>query len=178
MIATARKAVRYVVLAVRRWFLVRVYGMDIAPSSRVSWGTRLDKTHPEGIHIGEESYCASGSLILSHDYSRGIKKDTYIGKRCFIGANAIVLPGVHIGNSVVVGAGALVTKDVPACCIVGGNPARVIRRGITTSRFGQVVGQSESDSRLALFRGGTTGVVAVSENTDRRSNKKMYSDEV
>lgn len=178
MIATVRQAVRYVVLAMRRWFLVRVYNMDIAPSARISWGTRLDKTHPKGIHVGEESYCASGSLILSHDYSRGIKKDTCIGKRCFIGANAIVLPGVHIGNSVVVGAGAVVTKDVPACCIVGGNPARIIRRGIATSRFGQVVGQSESVPRLVSFPGGTTRVVAVPENTDRRSNKNVCLDEV
>lgn len=46
----------------------------------------------------------------------------------FIGINAIVLPGVTIGRNAVVGAGAVVTHDVPAYSVVAGNPARIIRR--------------------------------------------------
>lgn len=46
----------------------------------------------------------------------------------FIGINAIVLPGVRIGRNAVVGAGAVVTADVPDCTVVAGNPARVIRK--------------------------------------------------
>lgn len=46
---------------------------------------------------------------------------------CWIGANAIILPGVIIGENSVVGAGAVVTKSVPARCVVVGNPARVIK---------------------------------------------------
>lgn len=52
----------------------------------------------------------------------------HIGKRVWIGSNATVLPGVTIGDGAVVAAGAVVTKDVPANTLVGGVPARVIRR--------------------------------------------------
>jgi maltose O-acetyltransferase len=45
----------------------------------------------------------------------------------WIGARAIILPGVHIGQGAIVGAGAVVTKDVPPYAIVGGNPAKVIK---------------------------------------------------
>lgn len=45
----------------------------------------------------------------------------------WIGGNVTILPGVNIGNNVVVAAGAVVTKDVPDDCVVGGVPARVIR---------------------------------------------------
>ena len=52
--------------------------------------------------------------------------DTYIGDRCFIATRALILGGVKIGNECIVGAGAVVTKDVPDYAIVAGSPARVI----------------------------------------------------
>jgi len=119
--------------------LVHLFGMDISPSSRISWGVILDKTNPKGIHIGEESYVASGSVILAHDFSRDIHTDTYIGRRCFIGTNVVVLPGITIGDSVVIGAGSVVTKDVPTGCVAVGNPARIIRENIVTGRYGKVL---------------------------------------
>jgi acetyltransferase-like isoleucine patch superfamily enzyme len=51
-----------------------------------------------------------------------------IGEDCWIGGNAIILPGVTIGRGVTVGAGSVVTKDVEDFCVVAGNPARLIRR--------------------------------------------------
>jgi acetyltransferase-like isoleucine patch superfamily enzyme len=51
-----------------------------------------------------------------------------IGDNVWIGANAIILKGVHIGQGSVVAAGAVVTKDVPGRCIVAGNPAKVIKQ--------------------------------------------------
>ena len=62
-----------------------------------------------------------------------------IGERCFIGANALIMPGVTIGNQSVIGGGSVVTKDVPPNCIVAGNPARVIRTGVRTKRYGMLV---------------------------------------
>jgi len=112
--------------------------MDIARSARISWHARLDKTYPKGIHVGDESYCASGCLILTHDFARNIHTHTRIGKRCFIGADAIILPGTMIGDSVVVGAGAVVTKNVPSGCVVAGNPAKIVRSGIRTACFGRI----------------------------------------
>lgn len=51
----------------------------------------------------------------------------HIGKNCWIGAGAIVLPGVSVGDNSVIGAGSVVTKDIPAGVVAVGNPCRVIR---------------------------------------------------
>ena len=51
-----------------------------------------------------------------------------IGSDVWIGARVIILPGVSIGDGCIIGAGAVVTKDVPNFCIIGGNPARIIKR--------------------------------------------------
>lgn len=58
----------------------------------------------------------------------GIPKDVIIGNNVWIGANVTVLPGITIGDNAVIGAGSVVTKDVPQDTIVAGNPARVIRK--------------------------------------------------
>jgi maltose O-acetyltransferase len=55
------------------------------------------------------------------------KKPVVIGDDVWIGARVIILPGVQVGNGAILAAGAIVTKDVPAYAIVGGNPARLIR---------------------------------------------------
>ena len=54
-------------------------------------------------------------------------KSVVIGNDVWIGTRSIILPGVKIGNGVIIGAGAVVTKDIPDYAIVGGVPARVIR---------------------------------------------------
>ena len=56
-----------------------------------------------------------------------MKGDTIIENDVWIGYNATILPGVHIGNGACIGACAVVSKDVPPYAIVGGNPARLIR---------------------------------------------------
>lgn len=134
-----RELIRWIVISFRHWYFTRIYRMDIASTARISFGTRLDKTHPRGIHIGKESYIASGAIVLSHDFCRRMRVDTHIGERCFIGANAIIMPGVTISNEVIVGSGAVVTKDVSAHSIVAGNPAKVIKKNISTGRFGQLL---------------------------------------
>ena len=59
-------------------------------------------------------------------YEYGI--DVTIGDNCWIGGNSVICPGVHIGNNVVIGAGSVVTKDIPDWSIAAGNPCRVIRK--------------------------------------------------
>ncbi|KAL9098562.1 MAG: hypothetical protein Q9163_005807 [Psora crenata] len=70
-------------------------------------------------------------------------KEVHIGDDCFIGGGATILPGVTIGNGVTVGAATVVTKDVPPCCVVAGNPARVIRRLEPRARGGKVWPEGE-----------------------------------
>ena len=54
-------------------------------------------------------------------------KTVRIGKNCWIGAGAVILPGVTIGDNTVIGAGSVVTKDIPANVVAVGNPCRVLR---------------------------------------------------
>ena len=58
------------------------------------------------------------------EYAKPIK----IGNNVWIGGNVCVLPGVTIGDNVVIGAGSVVTKDIPANCLVAGNPGKIIKR--------------------------------------------------
>ena len=51
-----------------------------------------------------------------------------VGDNVWIGGNSVILPGVHIGSNVVIGAGSVVTKDIPDWCLAAGNPCRVIRK--------------------------------------------------
>lgn len=54
-------------------------------------------------------------------------KEIIVGDNVWIGGNTVVCPGVHIGNNVVIGAGSVVTKDIPDWCIAVGNPCKVLR---------------------------------------------------
>ena len=115
--------------------MARIRGFDIHPTVILERKLHLDRLYPAGVHIGEHTLIASGVTILSHDHCKRVDGqplliDTYIGKRCFIAVNATILPGVHVGDEVIVGAGAVVTKNVPSNVIVAGNPARIIREKI------------------------------------------------
>lgn len=120
----------------RIWYLRTFMKMDIHPGARISLKANLDLTNPRGIHIGEGTYVTFNVVVLAHDMSRVLHTDTYIGKNCFIGAHAIIMPGVRIGDQCIIGSGSVVTKDVPAQSVVVGNPAKVVRSGIRTIRWG------------------------------------------
>jgi len=91
------------------------------------------------IEIGEDTILGAGSMVLDNDfhalgpefswlteYSKN-SKPVKIGRGCFIGARSIILKGVILGDRVIIGAGSVVTKDVPAYSIAAGNPARIVR---------------------------------------------------
>jgi acetyltransferase-like isoleucine patch superfamily enzyme len=98
--------------------------------------TFLDRTNPKGIHIDKYTMLTANVTVLTHDFTNGIHKNTYIGKNCFIGMNSIILSGITIGDSVIVAAGSIVTKDVPSNTFVGGNPAKKIKDNIQTLKYG------------------------------------------
>lgn len=136
--------IRDSLLWLRTWMFRTFYGMQIAPDVRISFKARIDKTNPKCVEIGEKTYIAFDSIILAHDYSTqrhggAFAQKTKIGKNCFIGCASIIMPGVSVGDHVIVGAGSVVTKDVPSNSIVVGNPAKVVRSGINTIAYGRVV---------------------------------------
>lgn len=75
------------------------------------------------------------SILDLHTKKRiNYSKDIVIGEHVWISASAIILKGVTIGDSAIVGAGAVVTKNVESNCIVAGNPAQLIKRDICWTR--------------------------------------------
>jgi maltose O-acetyltransferase len=82
------------------------------------------------IQLGHDVTLAPGVVILAHDASTkrhlGVSRigAVSVGNRVFVGARAIILPGVTIGDNSIVGAGSVVTRDVEEGSIVAGNPAR------------------------------------------------------
>lgn len=114
----------------------RFWGMDIAPTARISLSAKMDRTNPQGVHIGAYTTITFGVAILAHDMSRNLRAHTRIGRNCFIGARSLIMPGITIGDGSIVAAGSVVVHDVPAGAIVAGNPAAIIREGISTVRYG------------------------------------------
>ncbi len=136
LVTRIRDVLREVAVALQRQYLVRVWKMDIGEGTTVSLSAKLDKTNPRGIHIGRYSAVAFGAAILTHDWVNGVTRDVRIGDNCFIGAHAIILPGVTIGDNCIVAAASVVARDVPSGSLVAGNPARVVEHHVQTTRYG------------------------------------------
>lgn len=95
--------------------------------------TLVDDTH---IYIGDNTLigpnvtlATAGHPILPELREKALQFNLpiHIGKNCWLGAGVIVLPGVTIGDNTVIGAGSVVTKDIPANVVVVGNPCKVLR---------------------------------------------------
>lgn len=104
---------------------VHIYG-------NVDWGSE-----PWIISLGENVHLTDGGKFVAHDGGTllfrqyvpdlEITKPISVGNDVYIGNNVIILPGVNIGSKVVIGAGAVVTKDLPDNSVAVGVPARVIK---------------------------------------------------
>lgn len=95
--------------------------------------TCVDDTH---IYVGDYTMLAPNVVLATagHPILPQLREKGYqynmpvrIGKNCWLGAGVIVLPGVTIGDNSVIGAGSVVTKDIPANVVAVGNPCRVLR---------------------------------------------------
>jgi serine O-acetyltransferase len=90
------------------------------------WGIVVNKD----ARIGSNATLFNGVVIGRKDTISSTGRETeypFIGDDVWIGPHAIIIGGVRIGDGAIVGAGSVVTKDVPAHCIVAGNPARILR---------------------------------------------------
>ena len=112
-------------------------------TARLSLGDRVGLSSTlivagNSIEIGEDTILGAGSMVFDNDfhalgprfswlteYSKN-SKPVKIGRGCFIGARSLILKGVTLGDRVIIGAGSVVTKDVPAYSIAAGNPARIV----------------------------------------------------
>ena len=96
------------------------YGSSIAARASVKIGSHC--------HLGHYLFVMDND---QHDVVRHWElppsEPVIIGDNVWIGSKVVILPGVRIGNNAVVGAGSIVTKDIPPRCVAAGNPARVIR---------------------------------------------------
>ena len=107
-------------------------GLKIGENCYISPRVNIDPSHPELITIGDDCILTMNVTICAHDASMsrhlgyGRTGAVKIGNKCFIGVGAIILCGNHIGNNVIVGAGSVVTHDIPDNCVVAGNPAKII----------------------------------------------------
>ncbi len=124
-------------------------GCYIEPPFHANWGgyhchfgknvyanfnlTIVDDTH---VYVGDYTMfgpnvtiATAGHPILPELRQKGYQYNmpVHIGKNCWIGAGALIMPGITIGDNVVVGAGSVVTKDLPSDVVAVGNPCRVLR---------------------------------------------------
>ncbi len=114
--------------------LLRESGVRIGERCRIY--TDNFGTEPYLVRIGDHCTVTAGVRFITHDGSCWVLRDELpnlqdfgpivVEDNCFIGVDAVILPGVRIGPNAIVGAGSIVTKDVPPGVVVGGVPARVL----------------------------------------------------
>lgn len=134
---------------------VNAYGCSIDDNSKVGAFVEIQKgatigknskisSHSficEGVHIGDGVFIGHGVMFTNDKNPRAANADgslqteadwkmeeTFVRNGASIGSNATILCGITIGEGALVGAGAVVTKDVPPFSVVAGNPAKVIKK--------------------------------------------------
>lgn len=116
--------------------LHRKRGVKIGENVFIGPEVFIDETYPHYITLEDEVTIAPRAIIVAHSKPNVYHKDILeafvaplkIGKGTFIGMNAIILPGVNVGEGSIIGAGAVVTRDVPPHSFVAGVPAKVIKK--------------------------------------------------
>ena len=139
---------------VKIFALVNLYGCSIGDNSKIGTFVEIQRnarvgarckvsSHTficEGVTIDDECFIGHHVVFTNDRYPRAVNPDgslqtaadwqvvaTHVGRRASIGSGAVILCGVRIGEGALIGAGSVVTRDVPPYTIVAGNPARVLR---------------------------------------------------
>lgn len=123
-----------------RPFLLRRLGAKVGKGVFVGDHVLVDENHADLITVEDHAHITGKTILLCHkreladyyigdDYAKLPYKygKIHLGKGCSTGTGTLIMPGVTIGEGAIVGAGSLVTKDIPAWSIAMGRPAKVIR---------------------------------------------------
>lgn len=140
---------------VRFFNFVNAYGCSVDDNSKVGAFVEIQKgasvgknckisSHTficEGVHIDDNCFVGHGVMFTNDLFPRATNPDgspqtdadwnveeTFVKKGASIGSNATILCGITIGENALIGAGSMVTKNVPANTVVAGNPAKVIKK--------------------------------------------------
>jgi acetyltransferase-like isoleucine patch superfamily enzyme len=140
---------------VKIYAFVNLYGCEIGDESKIGTFVEIQKgarignrvkvsSHSficEGVTIEDEVFIGHGVMFINDKYPRAVTDSgelqseadwrcipTLIKKKASIGSNATILCGVTVGEGAIIGAGSVVTRDVPPWAIVAGNPARVLHQ--------------------------------------------------
>jgi maltose O-acetyltransferase len=113
------------------------YGANISIGSQVYFNFNCVVLDPAPVHIGSHvlfgpavQLCTAAHPIYASERRTGLEfaRPIEIGSDVWVGAGAIVCPGVRIGPRSVIGAGSVVTRDIPSGALASGNPCRVVRQ--------------------------------------------------
>ena len=123
-----------------RPILIRKMGCHVGENTFFGDYVRMDTSYADMIYIGDYTHITSGCRLLCHQrdltgycvgdnaaelgYRTG---EIHIGKGVMVGMETLIMPGVTIGDGAIIGAGSIVTKDIPAWTIATGRPARVVK---------------------------------------------------
>lgn len=140
---------------IRYYGFINLYGCEIGDETKIGTFVEIQKgvkigkrckisSHSficEGVKIGDEVFIGHNVTFINDNYPRSTNKDgslqgdsdwrlleTNVGKRASIGSSVTILGNIRIGEGAIIGAGSVVTKDVPPWTVVAGNPAKILRK--------------------------------------------------
>lgn len=121
--------------------ILRMLGAKVGNNVFIGDYVRVDLNHSDQLEIEDGVHIAGDCRLLCHkkdlnNYRVGMiygmmpykYGKIHLGKNCAIGTGSIVMPGVTVGEGAIVGAGSLITKDIPAWSLAMGSPAKVVRK--------------------------------------------------
>ena len=168
---------RRAVVRLRCLWLNLFSGATIDKTANISLSAMLVPGRRGAITVGEGTHVAFKCLLIARHPS-GESDPVRVGRHCFVGGGATILPGVTIGDESIVGAGCVVFEDVPARSIVVGNPARILRQDIQVKKYGRLLDAGLRQDRLRAGIAAFQDIEALRATRAMRNCSQSQSDSV